>query len=143
MWYSKLWVASDGSKPSEKALQTACSMAADHPDCTVVLVYALTIAPPMMADMGLNQVFADEAERVRVYLQSVADSLGCEAYVKILRGSSPADMIIRCCKEEQCDFIVIGNRGKGGFKGYLGSVSQAVIRGTKAGVIVLKDEDEE
>lgn len=142
MWYSNVLVAYDGSKPSEKALETACAMAVDHPECNVILAYALTIAPPTLADMGFNQALADEAERVRVYLQSVADSLPCQASVKILRGSSPADMIIKCCKEERCDFIVIGNRGKGGFEGYLGSVSQAVIRGTKAGVIVVKADDE-
>lgn len=143
MWYSKLLVAYDGSASSEKALQTACAMAHKHPGCCVIFVYALTIASPAIGDMGLNQALAEEAERVRHYLQDVADSLECEAYVKILKGSSPADMIIKCCKEEQCDFVVIGNRGKGGFRGYLGSVSQAVIRGTKSGVIVLKADDEE
>lgn len=142
MWYSKLLVAYDGSAPSEKALKTACAMAQENPRCTVIFTYALTMTAPAFGDMGFNQILAEEAERVRAYLQEVADSLECEAYVRILKGSSPADMIINCCKEEQCDFIIMGNRGKGGFKGYLGSVSQAVMRGTTSGVIVLKADND-
>lgn len=140
MWYSKLLVAYDGSAPSEKAVKTACEMAVEHPECEVIFVYALTISSSALGDLGINQALTAEAEKVREYLELLAQTLPCKTQVKILKGSSPADMIIKCCKDEGCDFIVIGNRGKGGFKGYLGSVSQAVIRGTQAGVVVVKAE---
>ena len=42
-------------------------------------------------------------------------------------------------REEECDLIIMGSRGKGGVKGYLGSVSYAVVKDSPITVMIAKD----
>ena len=70
----------------------------------------------------------------------MADALRNPASVRLLKGSSPADLIVRCAEDEGCDLIVMGSRGQGGVKGYLGSVSYAVVQGSPIAVLVAKDD---
>ena len=73
-------------------------------------------------------------------LKEFAAPLGERAEVKLLRGSAPAELILRCAKDEGCDLIVMGSRGRGGVKGYLGSVSYAVVQGSPIAVLITKEE---
>ena len=41
--------------------------------------------------------------------------------------------------EEGCDLIIMGSRGQGGVKGFLGSVSYAVVQGSPIAVLIAKD----
>ena len=61
------------------------------------------------------------------------------AHAKLLKGTSPADLILKCAQDEGCDLIIMGSRGQGGVKGYLGSVSYAVVQGSPVAVLIAKD----
>ena len=73
------------------------------------------------------------------FLEAVAEMLPNPAEVRLLRGTSPADLIVSCAIEEGCDLIVMGSRGQGGVKGYLGSVSYAVTKESPVTVLIAKD----
>ena len=62
-----------------------------------------------------------------------------KAHAHLLKGTSPADLLLKCAEDEGCDLIVMGSRGKGGVKGYLGSVSYAVVQGSPVAVLIAKD----
>ena len=52
---------------------------------------------------------------------------------------APADLLLKCAQDEGCDLIVMGSRGQGGVKGFLGSVSYAVVQGSPIAVLIAKD----
>ena len=140
MWCSKVLVAYDGSSPSKKALELARSIAADEPSTTFLFVSVVKMYSSGGAAVGMDTVLADDAEPIRQEMEQVAGSLGNDTKVRLLKGSSPADLIVRCAREEGCDLIVMGSRGKGGVKGYLGSVSYAVVQSSPIAVLIAKDE---
>ena len=140
MWCSKVLVAYDGSAPSRKALDLARSIGEQDADVELVLVHVVKLYSSGAAGVGMDTVFMADAEPVREELQQVADALRNPASVRLLKGSSPADLIVRCAEDEGCDLIVMGSRGQGGVKGYLGSVSYAVVQGSPIAVLVTKDD---
>ena len=140
MWCSKVLVAYDGSAPSRKALELARSIAEADAGIELVLVHVMRLYSSGAAGVAMDTVFMADAEPVREELQQVADALRNPASVRLLKGSSPADLIVRCAEEEGCDLIVTGSRGQGGVKGYLGSVSYAVVQGSPVAVLVAKDD---
>ena len=87
----------------------------------------------------MDTVLLADAEPVRAELEHVAEGLRNPTEVRLLRGSSPADLIVRCAKDENCDLIIMGSRGQGGVKGYLGSVSYSVVQSSPITVLVAKD----
>ena len=140
MWCSKVLVAYDGSAPSRKALDLARSIGEQDAGVELVLVHVVKLYSSGAAGVGMDTVFMADAEPVREELQQVADALLNPASVRLLKGSSPADLIVRCAEDEGCDLIVMGSRGQGGVKGYLGSVSYAVVQGSPIAVLVAKDD---
>ena len=136
MWCSKILVAYDGSAPSAKALDLARSIGAQ--DGSVELVFVHVVLLHTMGT-GAEIVVLDEAKRVLAELESLADELPNKAHAHLLKGSSPADLLLKCARDEGCDLIVMGSRGKGGVKGYLGSVSYAVVQGSPVAVLIAKD----
>ncbi len=127
MWCSKVLVAYDGSAPSRKALDLARSIGEQDAGVELVLVHVVKLYSSGAAGVGMDTVF-------------MADALRNPASVRLLKGSSPADLIVRCAEDEGCDLIVMGSRGQGGVKGYLGSVSYAVVQGSPIAVLVAKDD---
>ncbi len=139
MWCSKVLVAYDGSAPSHKALDVARRIGEDNPRVELVLVHVMRLYVSGAIGSGMDTVLLADAEPVREEMQRVANSLNNPTAVRLLRGSSPADLIVRCAKEEGCDLIIMGSRGQGGVKGYLGSVSYAVVQSSPIAVLVAKD----
>ena len=136
MWCSKVLVAYDGSAPSAKALHLARSIGAQ--DESVELVFAHVVKLYGLGT-GAETVLLDEAKKVLVEMEQLADEVPNKAHAHLLKGSSPADLLLKCAQDEGCDLIVMGSRGKGGVKGYLGSVSYAVVQGSPVAVLIAKD----
>lgn len=137
-WCSKILVAYDGSAPSRKAIELARSISAQDRSIELVLVHVVKLYASMM-DAGIDGPLAKEAESVLASLEDVAGSLPNTAHVRLLKGSSPADLILNCAQDEGCDLVVMGSRGQGGVKGYLGSVSYAVVQHSPVTVLIAKD----
>ena len=136
MWCSKVLVAYDGSAPSAKALHLARSIVAQ--DESVELVFAHVVKLYGLGT-GAETVLLDEAKKVLVEMEQLADEVPNKAHAHLLKGSSPADLLLKCAQDEGCDLIVMGSRGQGGVKGFLGSVSYAVVQGSPIAVLIAKD----
>ena len=111
MWCSKVLVAYDGSAPSAKALHLARSIGAQ--DESVELVFAHVVKLYGLGT-GAETVLLDEAKKVLVEMEQLADEVPNKAHAHLLKGSSPADLLLKCAQDEGCDLIVMGSRGQGG-----------------------------
>ena len=135
-------MAYDGSNPSRKALELASQIAAQDPSIEVMLVHVMRLYPSGAAAIGMDTVVFDDASDVLDELQALADELPNPATVDLLKGTSPADLIGEHAKRNGCDLIIMGSRGKGGVKGYLGSVSYAVTKESPFTVLIAKEGDD-
>ena len=77
----------------------------------------------------------------REELEAIAADMVNPTEVRVLKGTSPADLVVNCAKEEGCDLIIMGSRGQGGVKGFLGSVSYAVTKESPMTVLIAKEGD--
>ncbi len=136
MWCSKVLVAYDGSAPSAKAIDLARSIAAQDSQVELLLVHVFKLYG---MGTGAETVLLDEANRVLADLQRIAEEVPNEAHAQLLKGTSPAELILKYARDENCDLIIMGSRGQGGVKGYLGSVSYAVVQGSPVAVLIAKD----
>ena len=136
MLCSKILVAYDGSDSAEKALQMALSICKLNESIELVLV---SVCKLYAMGSGAEAAMMASADKTRTHLEEVAHSIPNPATVRLLKGAYPADLILNCAKEEACDLIIMGSRGKGGMKGYLGSVSYAVIQASPISVLIAKD----
>ncbi len=141
MWCKRILVAYDGSAPSRKALELASQIASQDCSIEVVLVHVMRLYSSGSAAIGMDTIVMDDASEVLDELQSLADGLSNPATVELLKGTSPADLIVEHAKRTGCDLIIMGSRGKGGVKGYLGSVSYAVTKESPVTVLIAKEGD--
>ncbi len=142
MGTKKILIAYDGSQPAQKALSIMSELAKIDADIQVVLVHVMRLFSSGAAAAGIDTVVMDEAAPIKAELDRIAQSLPNKTEVKILKGSSPADLILNCAQDEGVDMIIMGSRGKGGVKGYLGSVSYAVVKDSPVTVMIAKDAGE-
>ena len=61
---------------------------------------------------GAETVLLDEAKKVLVEMEQLADEVPNKAHAHLLKGSSPADLLLKCAQDEGCDLIVMGSRGQ-------------------------------
>lgn len=139
MWCSKILVAYDGSAPSAKALRLAREIASEDTSVELLYVHVVKLVGMGALGAGAEGAIAGEATQVLNELDRIADAVPNPARARLLKGTSPADLILKCAKDEGCDLIIMGSRGKGGVKGYLGSVSYAVVQGSPIAVLIAKD----
>lgn len=135
-WCSKVLVAYDGSAPSARALELARSIGAQDERVEFVFVHVVKL---IGMGTGVETVLLNEANQVLAELDALADEVPNKAHAHLLKGTSPADLILKCARDEGCDLIVMGSRGQGGVKGFLGSVSYAVVQGSPIAVLIAKD----
>ena len=141
MWCHKALVAYDGSAPSHKALEITRDLAQQNPALELVLVHAVRLFSSGAAGTGVDTILVDDAMEICQELEDFAAALPNPSEVKLLKGTSAADLIVTCAKNTGCDLIIMGSRGRGGVKGYLGSVSYAVTKESPVTVIIAKEGD--
>lgn len=138
MWCKKILLAYDGSRASENALKLALDVAKQDESIEIVAAHILKVLGAMAG--GAQDALIRQAEAVSDDLEKALANIPNPSEVKLLRGDSPADLLLRCAKEDGCDLIVMGSRGVGGAKGYLGSVSYAVVqRAERVAVLIAKE----
>ncbi len=141
MWCTRMLVAYDGSEPSHKALELANDIASQDPAIEVILVSVVRLFSTGSAAAGVDTVMMEDTTAILDELQAIADAMTNPVRVELLKGTSPADLIVEYAKEAACDLIVMGSRGRGGVKGYLGSVSYAVTKNSPISVLIAKEGD--
>ncbi|WP_165060992.1 MULTISPECIES: universal stress protein [unclassified Adlercreutzia] len=141
MWCNKILVAYDGSAASKRALNMALGIIRPSEHIELVFVHVTRMAGVGTMTAGVDTVIANDAQDILEELELIANNIPNSVEIKLLVGTSPADLIVRCAREEGCDLIIMGSRGRGGVKGYLGSVSYAVTKESPIAVLIAKEDE--
>jgi nucleotide-binding universal stress UspA family protein len=142
-------VGVDGSDPADAALEFAAREAALR-DAPLRVVCAWEVPPVVYAGgfaPGLDQStidgFREGAEKVVqdavARAKKLEPTIACEG--KTAQGQ-PADVLLD--EGRRAGLMVVGNRGRGGFKSLLlGSVSQQVVHYASCPVVVVRQADDD
>ncbi|MGI6046290.1 MAG: universal stress protein [Eggerthellaceae bacterium] len=84
------------------------------------------------------QVTNDALEEVQNQIRPSVEHLLNEITVEVLQETSPGEQIVAYAEENDCDLILMGSRGLGTLRGFLGSVSSYVLHNTNIPVLVVK-----
>ncbi|MFC4619193.1 universal stress protein [Camelliibacillus cellulosilyticus] len=138
---SNILVAYDGSELSEKALQTALTMAEQNHGVKVSIVNVIDYTTTVGVSMSYSNQLPDLAENAEDLMAKVKDRLAdtrVDAKVEILNGHAAATLV-KFAAENDCDLIIMGSRGLSGIqKLFLGSVSQEVVQNAPCQVLIIK-----
>jgi len=142
MWCNHILVAFDGSEESEAALKLAVDIALENPSVEVSLIHALLEVNVLSAGIGgfvaMENELADEAAEYEKHLHQVAAMLPNTTHVQVVKGFSPAEILLTYAAKNNVDTIIMGSRGKGGFIGYLGSASLTVAQKFEGQLLIAK-----
>ncbi len=144
MVFSNILVGVDGSESSKKALQKAIDLAkALNATLHIVSVVkpielaAIDYIPPE----DIEEYEHEQIEKIKPCLneaKKLAEENGLKPKVKILEGD-PAEELMDYADDNNCDLIVVGYRGKGGFKRLLlGSTANNLVKYANQSVLVVK-----
>ena len=142
MKLEKILVPLDGSKLAEAALDVAVDLTAGAP-VTYVLIraaeaHALPVADPMEAQVKVVR----EAEE---YLGAVRARLAERNITDVVPGvwyGPAAATIVEAAHAKKVDLIVMSTHGRSGLgRLILGSVAEAVLRGTTVPVLIVRAHD--
>ena len=145
--FSKILVAIDGSDASMDAADYAISISKQH---NAELLYALHVIHPADADLfgatGETSAAAYHTINMNKEAQKYLDNVKLKANEKniqikteVIASTNTAGGIVDYAEDKDVDLIVIGTRGKSGFKKILlGSVASKVVTYAHCPVMVVK-----
>lgn len=142
----KLLVAIDGTEYSWRALEYAIGIAKMAKSELVVLTVArdgLQHTPqlPLEGELAgdVNGPAMQIGNEVLGAAKHIIDEQNIPCSYVLVIGTRPAPEIIKQCRKEKCDTIIIGTRGFGAIEGlFKNSVSHIVIENASVPVIVIK-----
>jgi nucleotide-binding universal stress UspA family protein len=136
---SKLLVAYDGSKQSEKAYEMAVDMASTYSAKMIVLSVARPPEPPVAVELeavleSATKYYEGHFKRMKEQVEK----LGIDATFQV-RVGHPAEQIVHMANEERADAIVMGHRGESFLQRWLlGSVAKRVLSYAHCTVVVVR-----
>jgi len=136
---TKLLVAYDGSKQSEKAFGFALDLASKYSAKILVLAVARPPEPPVQVEMeaALETAAQYYQEHFKNLSHQTATS-GIEAIFQVKVGH-PAEQIVHMAKEEQAEVIIMGHRSETLLQRWLlGSVAKRVLSYAHCTVIIVR-----
>src|SRR5574340_841854 len=132
----KILVPLDGSKNSQRGLESAIHLAKEHE----ASLTAIHVIHKIHGAKGRKVLELEEEVPPQFVLlaKKLASKNGIPFYTRILTGD-PGHEIVNYANIHSIDLIVIGARGLSSFKKiFLGSVSSYVMHTTKTAVLVIK-----
>lgn len=137
---SKILVPLDGSKNSQRGLETAIALARQC-GATITGVFSIH-APPHSEFRGIGSVEKSlnrEVKKIMEESKTLAAKNGIVFKEKMMRGDIGYNIVKLAQGKEKFDMIVIGSRGRSSAKElFFGSVSNYVIHTAKIPVLVVK-----
>ncbi len=144
MPFKKILLGYDGSESSKKALEKAIKLSktldAELHIVGVIKPFefaAIDYIPPE----EIEKYEEEELKKEEVILKEaieIAKSDGINATFRVMEGD-PAEELMTYADENGCDLIVVGKRGKGGFKRLLlGSTAGNLVKYANQSVLVVK-----
>lgn len=137
--WKKVLIAFDGSPSASKAFDLALQMCPE----TSPEIFVVSVAqPPEQAEMVEMDAVLDAAreyfEKLFAELRDKAAASSFRITTEILIGH-PADQVVHYAAENQCDVILVGQRGKSRIEQWLlGSVSKRIATYAHCTVIIVK-----
>jgi nucleotide-binding universal stress UspA family protein len=138
----RILIAVDGSPPSNAAVELALELARTQGGHAIIAHVAPELDTMPLAGTGITGALqhrvSDADRRPLVEAAARAEEHGVLTRSELLQGSA-AHEIVRLADAVDADVIVMGSRGRGAVAGVLlGSVSQAVLHGTKRSVLIVR-----
>lgn len=138
----RILVAFDGSEKSYDAFEFALETSKLCPGAAPEIIVLSVAQPPEPADIVEVEAIIDSAtqhyEELFKGLREKAKERNLELKTEVVVGH-PADQIVRYAKENDCDMIVMGQRGKSKIESWLlGSVSKRVATYAPCTVTIVK-----
>ncbi|MBK8073845.1 MAG: universal stress protein [Ramlibacter sp.] len=146
--YQRILVATDGSKLSRKAVDTAIGLAALTGASLVALKVvprypqsyfegSIAMAPQDIA--RVEQQWAAEGNSVVEAVKAAAGAKGVTARAVTVKSDLVAEAVIAAAKKHKADLIVMASHGRKGLKRLLlGSETQHVLTHSSVPVLVLR-----
>jgi nucleotide-binding universal stress UspA family protein len=143
MIFSKILVAYDGSDLSKRGLDSAIEIAAANPAVEIQVVHVAKFMAPiigggLMVEQTVNDNILRMGEEMMGEVEKVLAKLKNPSKTFVLADLSPSGAILNHAKENGCDLIVMGSRGLGGLRLFLGSVSYGVVQEAEIPVLIIK-----
>lgn len=139
--YERILLPTDGSEGMVPVIDHAGELAEVH-DATVHVLFVVDTASlstiPMDASLdGLHGLLQEEGERaVAEADRRIPDDVGLE---RTIAEGAPANEIVECAGDADCDVIVMGTHGRGGLNRILlGSVAEHVVRRSSIPVLTVR-----
>jgi nucleotide-binding universal stress UspA family protein len=137
--FRKVMVGYDGSKPADKAVEIAFSLA-QSTDCRV-LVFAVARPPEPATRVEVDAMLDDAREHFEESFKRIekrAEELGVRLETAIVVGH-PIEQIVHRAESDHVDLIILGRRGMSRFEKMLvGSTSEKVLRYAHCPVMVVR-----
>lgn len=143
--FKKILVTTDGSQSSKAAFAKAVELA-KLTGAEIVLYHASFSPEGYWGKALANGIALSNSDLSAVGASAIKETLkgseiGDVKVTEVVETGKPAQKIVEYVNARDFDLVVIGSVGHGVFSGaLLGSVSQKVLAGSKAPVMVVKDE---
>ena len=141
MWCKKILVAYDGSAPSHRALEVMREIATQNPAVEVVLVHVMRLFLFRLGRRRHGHCHGGRRHghtaRAGGHRRRHGESDGSEGAQGHLVGRPHRELR----EGGGLRLIIMGSRGQGGVKGFLGSVSYAVTKESPMTVLIAKEGD--
>jgi len=137
--YMNILVPLDGSKYSEKALLHACDMAKNN-QSRLILLYVVEklISINPLDRKAYLEMLRKVGNDVLVKGKKAALKQGIDSKIVIKEGNI-ANEIIELAKKEQCNLIIVGNKGLGATaRFFLGSISNKLANNSPCSILIVK-----
>ena len=137
--YMNILVPLDGSKYSEKALLHACDMAKNY-QSRLILLYVVEklISINPLDRKAYLEMLRKVGNDVLVKGKKTALKQGIDSKIVIKEGNI-ANEIIKLAKKEQCNLIIVGNKGLGATERFfLGSISNKLANNSPCSILIVK-----
>jgi nucleotide-binding universal stress UspA family protein len=141
MNFRRILIPTDFSDISQSALRYGAELAHDY-GAQIIVLYAVESLGPENVTYGeaISRLQPDGyRQRLWQELRQIKSPLPDVQVEFVLSEEDPAKAIIHAAAERQCDLIVVGSHGRGGFKRlFMGSVADEVVRKAPCPVLVVK-----
>jgi nucleotide-binding universal stress UspA family protein len=152
--FEKILVATDGSEPSNRALDYALEIANKWKAELRILVVVQKVMLPIFPSEGLGSTpiaayrdLGQYEDKMRAIYQNVLNEAVKKAkekypklkVVEMLEEGRPSAKIVSVAEKDGVDLIVMGSRGIGGITGWiLGSTSRRVAESCTKPILIVK-----
>ena len=132
----------DFSKSSNVALAHAARLSKESKKASVVLFHVITDSAAKVPFFLREKYYEERKKEVRKKIRSLLNKQifkALKSRVVIVRAPDPARAIAKQAKESSASMIVMGSRGRRGFKRLvLGSVAERTLRYASCPVLIVK-----